>query len=233
MDARFVEQVDEQKRMTEFDMTTTTQAISAGTRSSAMSPVLIAGGTGKTGRRVAARLQDLGVPLRIGSRSSDPPFDWERPDGWAAALQGATAVYAAYAPDLAVPGAVQAIEQLVELAEHGGIEKFVLLTGRGEDEAQAAEAVVQRSSLDWTIVRCAWFMQNFSEYYLIDGVPVTRPSNVVSDAVPGVTFTLSAADPDATATVVVTRASAKQEYTVPTEGRNGASVAADRRQMAW
>ncbi|HET9714796.1 MAG TPA: Flp pilus assembly protein CpaB [Pseudolabrys sp.] len=40
-------------------------------------------------------------------------------------------------------------------------------------------------------------------------------------------------DKAATATVVVTRASAKQEYTVPTEGRNGASVAADRRQMAW
>jgi hypothetical protein len=28
-------------------------------------------------------------------------------------------------------------------------------------------------------------------------------------------------------TVVVTRAAAKQEYTVPTEGTNGASVAAD------
>ena len=36
-----------------------------------------------------------------------------------------------------------------------------------------------------------------------------------------------------TVTVVVTRAAAKQEYTVPTEGTNGASVAAERRQVAW
>ena len=36
-----------------------------------------------------------------------------------------------------------------------------------------------------------------------------------------------------TATVVVTRASAKQEYTVPVEGRLGASTDAGRRQAAW
>jgi len=36
-----------------------------------------------------------------------------------------------------------------------------------------------------------------------------------------------------TATVVVTRASAKQEYTVPVEGRHGASTDAGRGQAAW
>lgn len=36
-----------------------------------------------------------------------------------------------------------------------------------------------------------------------------------------------------TATVVVTRASAKQEYTVPVEGSHGASSDAGRRQTAW
>jgi pilus assembly protein CpaB len=40
-------------------------------------------------------------------------------------------------------------------------------------------------------------------------------------------------DKAATVTVVVTRASAKQEYTVPAEGNNGASVATERRQVAW
>jgi uncharacterized protein YbjT (DUF2867 family) len=133
-------------------------------------PVFIAGGTGKTGRRVAERLEALGVPVRVGSRSSEIPFDWERPEGWAAALQGASAIYAAYAPDLAVPGAVEAIERLVSTAKELGIARIVLLSGRGEQEAQAAEAIVQASGLDWTIVRCAWFMQNFSENYLIEGV---------------------------------------------------------------
>ena len=40
-------------------------------------------------------------------------------------------------------------------------------------------------------------------------------------------------DKAATVTVVVTRASARQEYSVPAEGTNGASVATERRQVAW
>ena len=40
-------------------------------------------------------------------------------------------------------------------------------------------------------------------------------------------------DKGTTTTVVVTRAAAKQEYTVPTEGRNGASAATERRPVAW
>jgi pilus assembly protein CpaB len=40
-------------------------------------------------------------------------------------------------------------------------------------------------------------------------------------------------DKAATVTVVVTRPSAKQEYTVPAEGSYGASVTTERRQVAW
>ncbi len=133
-------------------------------------PVFVAGGTGKTGRRVVERLEALGVPVRIGSRSSDIPFDWEHPQGWAAAVQGSRAIYATYSPDLAVPGAVAAIEQLTGIARDAGVEHFVLLSGRGEPEAQDAEVVVQNAGMDWTIVRCAWFMQNFSENYFVDGI---------------------------------------------------------------
>lgn len=135
-----------------------------------LGPVFVAGGTGKTGRRVVERLEALGIPVRIGSRGSDPAFDWEQPDGWPAALAGCHAVYAAYAPDIAIPGALGAIEQFVESAKQAGIERLVLLSGRGESEAEAAESVVQASGLDWTIVRCSWFMQNFSESYFVDGL---------------------------------------------------------------
>ena len=41
------------------------------------------------------------------------------------------------------------------------------------------------------------------------------------------------ADKGTTTTVVVTRAAAKQEYTVPAEGRNGVSAATERRSEAW
>src|SRR5215216_1662777 len=79
-------------------------------------PVLVLGGTGKTGRRVAARLTAGGVPVRIGSRSGEPPFDWEDPSTWAPALRGARSVYVSYYPDIAAPGAVEKVGSFAALA---------------------------------------------------------------------------------------------------------------------
>ncbi|MER6596119.1 NmrA family transcriptional regulator, partial [Micromonospora purpureochromogenes] len=73
---------------------------------------LVLGGTGKTGRRVARRLTTLGVPTRIGSRAGTPPFDWTDRDTWVPALRGVGAVYLAYQPDLAAPGAVATVGDL-------------------------------------------------------------------------------------------------------------------------
>lgn len=123
-----------------------------------------------TGRRVAERLAAQGLPVRNGSRSSDPPFDWENQSTWAPALSGVDAVYIAYAPDIAIPGAVDAIRALVTVAEQVGVRRLVLISGRGEEEAQRAEEVVQASSIDSTIVRATWFAQNFSENFFLDGV---------------------------------------------------------------
>jgi uncharacterized protein YbjT (DUF2867 family) len=131
---------------------------------------LVIGGTGKTGRRVAERLQARGMPVRIGSRSSAPPFDWEDRSTWAPALEGATSAYVSYFPDLAVPGAPEAIAALSELAVETGTRRLVLLSGRGEPEAQRAEQVLQDSGADWTIVRCSWFSQNFSEGAFVEQV---------------------------------------------------------------
>ena len=133
-------------------------------------PVLVLGGTGKTGRRVAARLRDRGLPVRIGSRSSEIPFDWEDPSTWGASLDGTRAVYISYYPDLAAPGAPEAVRSLADAALDRGVRRLVLLSGRGEVEAQRAEQAVFDSGADVTVVRCAWFMQNFSEDFLRDAV---------------------------------------------------------------
>lgn len=140
------------------------------THQSPTQPVLVVGSSGKTGGRVAARLAERGIPVRHGSRHAEPRFDWEDATTWSPALQGTCAVYLTYAPDLAVPGAVDAVRTVVALAHEAGVRQIVLLSGRGEDEAQAAEAVVQESGIPWTILRCAWFAQNFSENYLLDDV---------------------------------------------------------------
>ena len=149
---------------------------------------LVLGGTGKTGRRVAARLQARGLPVRIGSRSGEPPFDWEKPDTWATALDGVSAAYVSYYPDVAIPGAPEAVRAFTELAVQSGTRRLVLLSGRGEEEAQRAEQAVREvgdgAGVEWTIVRCAWFMQNFDENYLMEPIlagEVALPSGDVPE----------------------------------------------------
>ena len=124
---------------------------------------LVIGASGKTGRRVAELLEAEGLPVRRASRSADPAFDWNDEDGWDPVLQGVRAIYITYAPDLAMPGATDAIRALVTKAREYGVQHLVLLSGRGEKEAQACEAIVMEGGIPWTIVRASWFFQNFSE----------------------------------------------------------------------
>lgn len=131
---------------------------------------LVLGGTGKTGRRVAKRLTARGLPVRIGSRSGEPPFDWEDQATWAPALQGVGSAYVSYFPDLAAPGAVEAVGSFAELAVENDVPRLVLLAGRGEAEAELAEQVVRESGAELTVVRATWFSQNFSEGFFLDPV---------------------------------------------------------------
>jgi uncharacterized protein YbjT (DUF2867 family) len=129
---------------------------------------LVIGANGKTGRRVAERLREKGVSVRSVSRSTEVPFDWANQSTWAAALDGIDSAYVSYQPDLALPGAVDAIRGFLLAAKKADVKHVVLLSGRGEEEAEIAEKVLQDSGLDWTVLRASWFMQNFSENYMRD-----------------------------------------------------------------
>ncbi|SFI66735.1 SDR family oxidoreductase [Albimonas pacifica] len=133
-------------------------------------PILVVGATGKTGSRVAAGLAARGRAVRPGARSAALPFDWTRPGTWAPALEGVEAAYVAYHPDIAVPGAVETVAAFVEQARRSGLGRLVLLTGRGERHARRAEEIAQASGLGVTVLRAAWFAQNFSEGELADPV---------------------------------------------------------------
>ena len=126
-------------------------------------PTLVIAATGKTGRRVADRLEAQGRPVRRASRSGATPFDWDDRATWGPALEGVSAAYVVYSPDLAVPAAPGAITAFTELAQEKGVRRLVLLSGRGEEEAQRCERIVQDSGLEWTVVRASWFAQNFDE----------------------------------------------------------------------
>lgn len=133
-------------------------------------PILVVGATGKTGARVAAKLEDKGVDVRRGSRGSSTPFDWENPATWAPALSGVAKAYVTYFPDLAFPGAVEKLEAFTKVAAASGLQHLVLLSGRGEHHARLGEDVVRHSGIPFTLVRSAWFAQNFSEGYLRDPI---------------------------------------------------------------
>jgi uncharacterized protein YbjT (DUF2867 family) len=152
-----------------------------GRMSTSIETILVIGGTGKTGRRVAERLQAREVPVRIGSRAGEPPFDWEDRRTWEPALRGATAAYVSYHPDLAVPGTADVIGALAERAVAAGTRRLVLLSGRGEHEAERAEQALQASGAEWTIVRCSWFMQNFSEGYFAESLAAGELALPVGD----------------------------------------------------
>lgn len=140
-------------------------ATSADTR-----PALIIGSTGKTGSRIARKLEARGEPVRRGSRNSKTPLDWENEDTWGPALDGARVAYVSYFPDLAFPGAVEKVAALSALARDLGVERLVLLSGRAEHHARLGEEAVRASGVPYTLIRSAWFAQNFSEGYLRDPI---------------------------------------------------------------
>lgn len=133
--------------------------------------ILILGGNGKTGRRVAQLLsKESDVEVRLASRSTTPSFDWEKPETWLEAIKGIDTAYITFQPDLAIPTAPETIRQFTALATENGVQKMVLLSGRGEKEAQVCEEIVKSTVQKWTIVRASWFNQNFSESIFLEPI---------------------------------------------------------------
>lgn len=132
--------------------------------------IAVFSGTGTTGRRIVSRLEARGIPIRSGSRRGSPPFDWADESTFGEALQGVRAAYLAYHPDMAAPGAAQTVEALSTRAVDAGVERLVLLSGRGEEDGWPTEQAVRDSGVAWTILRSSWFSQNFSESFMIDPI---------------------------------------------------------------
>ena len=142
--------------------------------------ILVLGGTGKTGRRVAQRLQQRGHDVRPAARSTPTRFDWHDDDTWQPALAG---VRAAYVVDTADADAATRLASFGKLAAEGGVQRLVLLSARdwavsGGEEMLAAERAVQGSGAEWTVVRPTWFQQNFAEESFLRD-PVLRGEFVI------------------------------------------------------
>jgi uncharacterized protein YbjT (DUF2867 family) len=128
---------------------------------------------GKTGRRLVQQLTAAGHAPRAAARHGAVHFDWDDRATWAAALAGAEAVYVVppalrgdYVPD---------VEAFLAQAREAGVRRAVLLSARGADAGPApeqnplyaAEQVLAASGLSWSVVRPSWFMQNFTEGFMV------------------------------------------------------------------
>ncbi|TLS44366.1 NmrA family transcriptional regulator [Streptomyces montanus] len=142
---------------------------------------LVLAGTGKTGRRVVSGLVARDVPVRIGSRRAEPPFDWQDDTTWEPALRGADAAYVAFYPDAAFPGAARTVGSFADLAVASGIRRLVLLADRGAAEAERCEQAVRESGAEWTVVRAGFITQNFSEALLVERIRAGVVALPVSD----------------------------------------------------
>ncbi|MFE4668005.1 NmrA family transcriptional regulator [Streptomyces sp. NPDC056716] len=128
--------------------------------------LVVTGASGRTGRRVAAAASGAGLTVRAASRARG--FDWNDRTTWADTLRGADAAYLAHPADVGAPEATLAVGLLAHEAVALGVRRLVLLSGRGEEQARPTEEALRESGADWTVVRSAWFMQNFSEGLLAD-----------------------------------------------------------------
>jgi uncharacterized protein YbjT (DUF2867 family) len=134
--------------------------------------VLVLGGTGKTGSRVADTLSALGVGVRTAARGgADIRFDWNNPATFEGALQGVTGVYLV-SPVMRVDFA-GVVSDFLDQAEQAGVRNVTYLSAYGMEHAPAEVALraveldlESRGSFTHSIVRPAWFMQNFSETFL-------------------------------------------------------------------
>src|ERR1700751_5479386 len=167
--------------------------------------VLVLGATGKTGSRVADRLSVDGASVRTAARSeADVHFDWDNQATWEKALRGATGLYLV-SPILRIDFA-GLVGRFLDQAERAGVRHVTYLSayGMGHAPAEVALRAVEldlaaRGSLTSTVIRPAWFMEDFSETFLqpvndeIAGPPGDGPEPFFSPedsaAVPAVTLT--------------------------------------------
>ncbi|MFD5536833.1 NAD(P)H-binding protein [Streptomyces sp. NPDC127079] len=135
------------------------------------STVLVLGATGKTGSRVAADLISRGVSVRRAARSSaDVAFDWSDRDAYAPALKGVDRVYLVAPVDRL--DFAEDVSVFLDEAEAAAVQHVTFLSAYGMEHAPAEVStrsveldLLGRQRLGHTILRPAWFMQNFSEAF--------------------------------------------------------------------
>ena len=137
--------------------------------------ILVIGGEGKNGRRVVEKLRNMGFSVFSTTRTKEEVktdllfFDWNDVSTYEPTVINIDKVYIVH-PDTSVPDAYEQINLLTSCMVKKGVSKAVLLSGRGQESVLKCEAILMNSPLKWTIIRSAWFNQNFSEGHFLQGI---------------------------------------------------------------
>jgi uncharacterized protein YbjT (DUF2867 family) len=136
--------------------------------------ILVTTPTGKVGQEVAKQLLATGASVRVGAHTPEKarvlnlngaeivPFSFEDEASAKAALQNMDALY------LAFPSSMSAEypKRVIEFAKDAGVKRIVMLSAKGVENSEAdlrqVEKYLEASGLEYTILRPAWFFQNFN-----------------------------------------------------------------------
>ncbi|RQX08654.1 ergot alkaloid biosynthesis protein [Micromonospora ureilytica] len=128
--------------------------------------ILVIGGTGTTGRLVAAKLAERGHRTRIASRrpsAGGVRFDWRDPTTHSDALGGVHAIYAI--PPVGEIDPAPVMLPFLELARSAGARRVVLLSSSAVPPAEHGLGLVHARLgelfTEWAVLRPSWFMENF------------------------------------------------------------------------
>lgn len=173
-----------------------------------MPEILVTGGTGKTGRRVAERLRALGPAPRVATRRPARPgevrFDWSDAATFDGAFGGICAVYLVAPAGVADP--LAAMLPGLEHAMAANVRRFVLLSASSLEEGGPMMGAVHRRlrehAPEWVVLRPTWFMQNLSEQQHLPTIRIERA--IYSATGDGRVAFIDAEDIAATAAVALT-----------------------------
>ncbi len=140
--------------------------------------ILVTGGTGKVGSRIARHLKKKGFSVRIASRRAPSTgsdgttehayFDWSDKTTYAPVLAGMQQLFLVAPIGVANPS-VQMLTFL-EHAHHAGVRRVVLLSSSlvtAESPGLGpVHKAIQEQIPEWAVLRPSWFMQNFVEEHL-------------------------------------------------------------------
>ncbi|KIJ95353.1 hypothetical protein K443DRAFT_683084 [Laccaria amethystina LaAM-08-1] len=156
--------------------------------------ILITGGTGKTGLKLAHLLSKAGHAVVLTSRKGEVPqpfkgvkFDWLEPSTFTNPFDADPAIDRVYVVGpIGVLDTLPHVKPFIDLAVTKGVKRFVVLSGspvgKGGPVAGKVHEYLEEIGVDYAVLRPTWFMENFSTVFV---APIRAHNQIVSVAKDG------------------------------------------------